>query len=384
MENVRLGIIGLGVMGSNHARKILSGEVPRLELVAVCDRSEEKLAAFEGQQRFADSGEMIRSGAVDAVLIATPHYSHTTIGADALENGLHVLVEKPISVHKADCERLVSAFGGNGQIFSAMFNQRTDPVYGKVRDLIEKGELGRIQRFNWTVTNWFRTQSYYNSGDWRATWGGEGGGVLLNQCPHNLDLLQWMFGMPSAVYANCEIGRYHEIEVEDDVTALLRYEDGSTGTFVTSTGEAPGVNRLEIAGDRGLLTVEDGSLIFRRNEVLTSEFCATSRQSFAKPPTWKVEIPVSGNAEQHVGILKNFTAAILDGADLIAPASEGVHSVELANAMLLSSFEGRMVSLPLDSAHYESVLRKKIEESKFVKRQPSEAPNADDFAKSFA
>jgi len=374
----------MGNMGANHARRILKGEVPRLEVAAVCDRSQEKLDAFPDITQFTDSGEMIRSGAVDAVLIATPHYSHTTIGADALENGLHVLVEKPISVHKADCERLISAYQGNGQIFSAMFNQRTDPTYRKVRELIRSGELGQVLRFNWTVTDWFRTQAYYDSGDWRATWGGEGGGVLLNQCPHNLDLLQWMFGMPSKVRAQCSIGRYHEIEVEDDVTAFLQYENGCTGLFVTSTGEAPGINRLEIAGDRGLLVVEKGSLRFLRNEVPAMEFCQTSKQNFAKPPTWDIEIPVAGKAEQHIGIMKNFTAAILDGADLLAPAPEGVHSVELANAMLLSSFEERTIEVPLDAAHYEAVLKKKIAESKFVKKQPSESANADDFAQSFA
>ena len=383
MNTIRLGIIGVGGMGSAHARCILEGKAPRVKLAAVCDTTADLCRFAPEAKIFTSSEELIRSGEVDAVLIATPHYAHTTIGIDALQNGLHVLCEKPISVHKADAQRLIAAHTNPKQVFCAMFNQRTDPHYIKLRELIQGGELGEIRRVNWIITNWFRTQAYYNSGGWRATWGGEGGGVLLNQCPHNLDLFQWLFGMPSKVRATCRIGRYHEIEVEDDVTAVMEYDDGKSAVFITSTGEAPGTNRLEVTGERGRVVVEDGNIRWIRNEVPMTEFSHTTTAGFATPPTWNVEIPVNGTGEQHMGILKNFAAAILDGAPLIAPASEGIHSVELANAMLMSSFLDQTVEFPLDAAAYEALLKEKIANSKFEKKVVAPRPGNEDFAASF-
>lgn len=366
MKAVRLGVIGVGVMGRSHARMVKEGLVPRAKLAAVCD-GEADLSDFAPALVFKDSGELIRSGEVDAVLIATPHYDHTKIGIDALEQGLHVLVEKPISVHKIDCERLIAAHTDKAQVFSAMFNQRTDPHYARLRDLIVGGELGVIRRVNWIITNWFRSQAYYNSGGWRATWGGEGGGVLLNQCPHNLDLFQWLFGMPKSLRAFCSLGRYHDIEVEDDVTATMEFPNGATGVFIASTGEAPGTNRLEIAAERGRVVVEGGRIIWTRTEELVSEFSKTTMKRWNIPPVWDVEIPVDGSGDQHLGIMKNFVEAILDQAPLIAPAEEGIHSVELANAMLYSSHLGETVELPLDGAAYERLLHERIANSRFKK-----------------
>jgi predicted dehydrogenase len=364
---VKIGIIGMGNMGNAHAETIQKGLVPGLELAAVADREASRLERWSEVQQFSDGSTLIQSGAVDAVLIATPHYSHTTLGIEALEKGLHLLVEKPISVHKADCQRLIDAHTNPKQVFCAMFNQRTNPAYKKLRELIREGELGQVQRMNWIVTDWYRTEHYYRTGDWRATWGGEGGGVLLNQCPHNLDLLQWIFGMPTKVYANCQFGRFHDVEVEDAVTAMLEFENGATGVFITTTGEAPGTNRLEVAADRGKLVIENDKIHFTRTEQLVSEHCKTSTEGFKKPPVWEIEIPSGGGNEQHLGILKNFANAILHDEALLAPASEGVHSVELANAMLYSAFEQTTVELPMDAASYEAVLKKKIETSTYVK-----------------
>ncbi len=381
---MRLGIIGLGGMGAFHARTILEGKIPRMRLAAVCDSDEARFGLAGDAETFTDARELIRSGKVDAVLIATPHYAHTALGIDALEQGLHVLVEKPISVHKRDCEKLIAAHEGRaGQVFAAMFNQRTDPFYCKIRSLIQDGELGQIRRVNWIITNWFRTASYYASGSWRATWAGEGGGVLLNQCPHNLDLLQWLFGMPASVRAFCRFGQYHDIEVEDDVTAYMQFKNGATGVFITTTGEAPGTNRLEIAAERGKIVYENDRLAFTRNEVEMSAFSRTSDSGFATPPVWDIAIPISGHGEQHTGILKNFVDAILDGAPLIAPAEEGIHSVELANAMLFSTFTGRTVEFPLDGAAYEEHLRKLIASSVKKEAAPARKPADADFAKSF-
>lgn len=367
MDIVRIGIIGVGGMGTSHSRYLLNNQVSRAKLTAVCDIEPGKLERFKDLKTFTDSRALIRSGEVDAVIIATPHYDHTTIGIDALERGLHVLVEKPISVHKADAERLIAAHKNKKQVFSAMFQMRTVPQYRRIRKLIADGELGELQRTNWIITCWFRTEAYYASGGWRATWKGEGGGVLFNQCPHNLDLFQWMCGMPSRVQAFCGFGKYHHIEVEDEVTAYLEYPNGATGVFVATTGEAPGTDRLEIAGDRGKLVYEDGRITFTRNEVSAREFCRTCPNGFDRPDTWNVEIPVKDAPKGHAIITQNFVDAILDGTPLIAPAAEGIHSVELANAMLYSSLLGQPVELPLDGAAYERKLQALIAESKFEK-----------------
>lgn len=372
-------------MGTVHARSIIDGLIPHTTLAAVADPNEAAFRNFSETSRFADGSTLIHSGEVDAVLIATPHYEHTTIGIEALKAGLHLLVEKPISVHKADCERLIAAHTNSSQVFAAMFNQRTDPSYIKLRNLIQTGQIGPIRRINWIITDWFRTQAYYSSGGWRATWAGEGGGVLLNQCPHQLDLWQWIFGMPTKVRAFGRVGRYHDIEVEDDVTAYFEYENGATGIFVTSTGEAPGTNRLEVVGDLGRVVVENGQIEFTRNEVSMKDFCETTPERFSKPPIWNVRIPVAGGTGlQHVGILQNFAGAILDGLPLISPAKEGIHSVELANAMLLSIFEDRTIQLPLDGTEYEVFLKKKIADSRFIKKERVTLALDDDFAKSFS
>jgi len=379
-NEVRLGIVGIGGMGSYHVAT--APLIRNCRLAAVCDIVPEKMeAAGDGVKKFADSADLIRSGEVDAVLIATPHYFHTTIGIDAMQNGLHVLTEKPISVHKADCERLISAHRGSGQVFAAMFNQRTDPHYQRIRRLVKSGDLGEIRRVNWVITDWFRTEAYYASGGWRATWRGEGGGVLLNQCPHNLDLLQWICGVPSRIEAHCGFGKYHQIEVEDEVTAYLEYPNGATGVFVTTTGESPGTNRLEISGDRGKVVYESGTIRFTRTESEVPHFRATSPEAFGTPSMWNCEIPVGGYGGQHKEVLQNFVDAILEGCELVAPAPEGIHSVEMANAMLLSAWTYAPVGLPLDGALYERALKDKIEKSTFSKGEVKAATV--DMAKSF-
>jgi predicted dehydrogenase len=384
METVRLGIVGLGNMGKAHLANIRAGKVPGMRVTAMCESVGTLPAAQEGEHQFTDVSAMIKSGHIDAILICTPHFSHTTIGIEALQTGLHVLVEKPISVHKADCERLIAAHTDKSKIFAAMFNMRTNACFKKVKDLIDSGELGEIRRVHWEVTNWFRTNYYYATGGWRGTWKGEGGGVLMNQCPHNLDLFQWMFGVPKTVRGFCQFGRFHEIEVEDNVTAVLQYDNGTTATFITSTGEAPGINRLEISAEMGRLTVTDGSKIhFQRNRVPMSKFCMEAEAAFAMPESWHMEIPVADSGGQHVEILQNFANAILKGEELLSPAEQGIHSVELANAILLSTWQDKAIELPMSAADYERILIEKGEKSTFEKTKVVAKASADDFAKSF-
>lgn len=358
---VRLGIIGLGIIGSSHASMVRDRRVPGLQLSAVCDTNTKAGEMFPRIPFFHSPAELLRSGLVDAVLVATPHYAHTTIGVSALKAGLHVLIEKPISVHKADAVKLVAAHRNPRQVFAAMFNQRTDPRYRKLREMIEEEKLGEIRRYNWIITDWFRPEAYYRDAGWRATWKGEGGGVLLNQCPHNLDLLQWLFGMPKKVRGFCQFGRYHKIEVEDDVTAYFEYDNGMTGVLITSTGEAPGTNRLEVVGERGRVVIEPGKFEFLENTIPTSVFSAKTKEKFKAPPVRKVAVRlVPGAGEQHLGILKNFSSAIRRGTPLIAPAKDGLNSVELANAIILSSLEKRTVDLPLSAKRYASLLRRLV------------------------
>jgi predicted dehydrogenase len=381
MNRVRFGIIGLGNMGRYHADYLLAGKVSRAELTAVSDAIASNLERYPQLKGYGRAEDLIRSEAVDAVLVATPHYLHTTLGIEALNQGRHVLVEKPISVHKADCERLLAAHRNPRQVFSAMFQLRTDPKFKKLKQLVSAGEVGEIARVNWIITDWYRTEAYYASGGWRATWKGEGGGALLNQCPHNLDLLQWICGVPIRVRGFCQLGHYHNIEVEDNVTAYLEFPNGATGVFITSTGEAPGTNRFEICGDRGKLVLENGRILFTRNEVPMREFSRTAKTGFARPEVWNVEIPHEGGSPRHEEITQNFVDAILEGKPLIAPAAEGLHSVELANAILYSSLIDATVALPLDGSAYERKLNELIAGSKFEKRVVE--VQGEDFTKSF-
>lgn len=253
--------------------------------------------------------------------------------------------------------------------FGIMYNQRTNPLYQKLRDLIQSGELGEIRRTNWIITNWYRSQSYYNSGGWRATWAGEGGGVLLNQDPHQLDLWQWTTGMmPKRIRAFCHFGKYRNIEVEDDVTAYVEYENGATGLFITTTGEAPGTNRFEITGDHGKIVVEDGKLTFWRLRTPEPQFNAEFTGGFGSPECWKCEIPVEeGGGEQHKGILRNFTNAILHDEKLLAPGEEGIHGLTLSNGMYLSAWTDDWVELPIDEDLFYEKLMEKVENSNFNK-----------------
>jgi predicted dehydrogenase len=384
MKPVRLGIIGMGNIGSHHAGYLLEGKVKRCDLVAVSDAFVDKLFPYRqrGLKVFADGEELIRSGEVDAVIVATPHYQHTSLGIAALHAGLHVMVEKPISAHKADAERLLAVRREHPkQVFGAMFQLRIEPRYAKIRKLITEGALGQIVRFSWIMTDWFRSEAYYASGGWRATWKGEGGGVLINQCLHQLDLLQWLLGMPARVRSFVQLGRFHKIEVEDSVTAYLEFPNASTGVFVSSTGEAPGANRFEIAGEMGRLLLENDKLVFTRNEVSMFEQCKTSKLGFQKPAVWNIEIPFANEPAQHAALTQNFIDAILDGAPLIAPGEEGIHSIELANVLLYSGLIGQTVELPLDSAAYEKKLNELIAASQFEKKVVQ--VSNEDFTKSF-
>ena len=358
---LKLGIIGAGNMGSAHAKNILEGKCPDIIITAMADRKESRREWVRdnvpGVQIFAEGSELIASGVVDAVLIAVPHYQHPTLAIEAFEHGLHVMCEKPAGVYTLQVREMMAVADRHPELtFGMMFNQRTNCVYRKMKEMLDAGEVGEIKRMNWIVTDWYRTQFYYDSGAWRATWAGEGGGVLLNQCPHQLDLLQWLCGLPVKVHAFTHEGKWHDIEVEDDVTAYLEFANGATGVFVTTTADAPGTNRLEITGTRGKLVCENDKLTFDRLDVDEREWCATSREGFAKPGCQRIEVETDGQNMQHVAVLNAFAAHIDRGEPLVADGREGINGLMLSNAIHLSGWTGETVSLPIDEERFLALL----------------------------
>lgn len=359
---VRLGVVGLGNIARQHIDNVTSGAVPGCRLTAICARQPTELAQTPGVQYFASHQEMIRSGLCDAILVATPSFTHLEIGLAVLDAGLHLMMEKPIGLSVHEGEQLLARQGGE-QVFALMLNQRTDPLFQAMRDCLQQGELGEITRTHWTMTNWFRPQVYFQVSDWRATWRGEGGGLLVNQCIHNLDIFQWLVGMPESLRGYCRFGRYHDIEVEDEATAYLQYANGASGVFIGSTGEAPGVNRLDIIGDRGRLAFDGDRLQLTRNTPPTSQYNRETRDMFGMPASETTDITPDRNVNQHALVLANFVAAIGSGDTLIAPAREGLDSLALANAMLLSTWESREVCLPLASDSYQRALQQRVKNS---------------------
>ncbi len=363
---MKFGIIGLGNIGRVHAKNIQDGLVEGAQLVAVANQPIESMDDFkeQGVAGFGDAAELIASGRCDAVIVALPTHLHSPIGIQALEAGLHLIMEKPLACHKAEGERILAAKQRDDQIASLMMNQRTHPCYVKIKQWIDEGALGELQRVSWTMTNWFRPEIYYQSSPWRATWKGEGGGVLMNQCPHNIDVLQWLVGMPTKVRAQCSFGKYHDIEVEDEVNAYFEFSNGATGQFSASTGESPGSNRLEIVGDLGTIITDGNEVTLVRNSESVSAFSKSTKEIFGTPKISEETFKPTEAVNQHAAILNNVVQAAAGKAELIAPADEGLHSLELAGAMIYSTWINDEVTLPLDSAAYETLIQGKISQSK--------------------
>ena len=380
MENVKLGIVGLGNIGLSHAQCILNNSIKGLELVAGCDTDADRLSALTAQHPrltgYGDYPELLAHKGLDAVLVATPHRLHAQMAVAGLEKGLHVLVEKPADVSVSRAQAMNRAAQASGKVFGIMFNQRTNPLFRRARQLVQGGTLGQLKRSVWIVTNWYRTQSYYDSGDWRGTWSGEGGGVLLNQAPHNLDLWQWICGLPASVTAFCGVGKYHRIDVEDDVTILARYANGATGTFITSTGEYPGTNRLEISLTKGKLVLENGVLKLWQLKKDERQVCFSSAKGFEHVEYEYSEILPEEPETAHKGILQNFTNAILFGEELIAPGVEGIRALSISNAAYLSSWRGNVeIALPVDGEAFDRELARQVDRVRSVAPAP-EAPAA--------
>ena len=367
MEKIKLGILGVGNIGTVHINNILDGKCPRVELFAICDLLDEKMEWVKEKcpsvKCFNDAEKMMDSG-IDAILVAVPHYDHPKFAIMAMEKGLHTLVEKPAGVYTKQVLEMNEIADKCNVKFALMMNQRTNCIYRKMREIVKSGEMGQIKRTSWIITNWYRPQAYYNSGGWRATWKGEGGGVLLNQCPHNLDLWQWICGMPVKVDAKLHYGKWHNIEVEDDVTAYVEYENGATGTFITTTGDIPGTNRFEITLEHGKLIAEGDKLKMWRSEISEPEFSRTNEIAFAMPEIVESEVETDGKNEQHFGVLNAFADAIIDGTPLVADGREGINGLTISNAMHLSSWLGKEITLAdFDHELFYEELMKRVSKS---------------------
>lgn len=360
---LRLGIIGAGNIASAHIQNVLDGKCPNIEIVAVADRKESRrqwaAEKLPDARIFTEGSDLIAAKCCDAVLIAVPHYQHPTLAIEAFRAGQHVMCEKPAGVYTKAVREMNEAAEKSGKVFAMMFNQRTNCVYRKMKEMLDAGELGELKRVNWIVTDWYRTQFYYDSGAWRATWAGEGGGVLLNQCPHQLDLLQWLCGLPVRVHSFCHEGKWHDIEVEDDVTAYMEFANGATGVFITTTADAPGTNRLEITGTKGRLICDENGLTYDRLKEDERIWCATCKEGFEKPGCERVEVETDGENPQHAGVLNAFAAHIQTGTPLVADGREGINGLMLSNAIHLSSWLGETVTLPIDEKKFLNLLNER-------------------------
>ena len=380
MKTVKVAVIGIGNMGSAHASCIVKNEIKDMSLTAVCDISHKKLETFSEKyphiKCYESYEKLFEDKVCDSVIIAVPHPLHAEIAICAFKHGLNVMLEKPADIAVSRVQKLNEEAEKSGKVFGIMFNQRTNPLYQKAREIVKSGSLGELKRTVWIITNWFRTQHYYNSGDWRATWSGEGGGVLLNQAPHNLDLWQWICGMPESVTAFCDVAKYHNIEVEDDATIFTRYKNGATGVFMTSTGECPGTNRLEISGDLGKIVLENGVLKWFKLKIPISTVIEESSEDFAKIDYDYEEIKQESPETAHKGILQNFANAILKGEELLAPGVDGINELTLSNAAYLSQWQGnREITLPFNTEIFDGLLEEKSRNSNYHDSNPKRKEN---------
>ncbi len=371
MDKIKLGIIGFGNMGTGHTSNIMGGNCPEVDLVAICDKNPERCEFGKSKYPdanityFTDAIEMLDSGLINACLVAVPHYDHAKYSIECMKRGIHVMCEKPAGVYTRQVREMIAVSEEHPEVvFGMMFNQRTNPVYRKMHELVHSGKYGEIRRTNWLITNWYRSQAYYNSSDWRATWAGEGGGVLLNQCPHQLDLWQWICGMPVKVQSKIKYGKWHDIEVDDDVTTFVEYENGATGVFITTTGDGKGTNRFEVQMDGAKLVVEDDKLTVTEFEMKESEFTKTNTEVFGSVKTHNLEVEIEDKNPQHIGVVNAWAGKILHGTPLIAEGAEGLKGVILSNAMHLSDFLGREVEIPFDEDLYYEELMKRVATSK--------------------
>jgi len=347
-------------------------------VVGVCDVDRAKAdqaAADTGSTAYYDYRELFERSGLEAVIIAVPHYDHTPISEAAFRQGLHVMTEKPLAVHINDAQRTIDAYEeakrrNPALVFGIMFQERTLPFYARIKQIVSSGELGRLTRTTWIHTKWFRSQAYYDGGGWRATWAGEGGGILTNQCPHTLDMYQWLVGVPSVISGHAHIGKYRHIEVEDEVTAYFEHDNGMIGHLIVTTAESPGTNRLEIIGELGKLVYENEKLMLYRNRKSMLEYGLETKERFGGVEYTEEEIQVNTDVPSgHHVVTGLFVKAVQNGGgELIAHGTEGIKGLTIANGIMLSSFTKQTINVPFSGDEFEAKLRELIASSRYVKK----------------
>lgn len=385
MNKVRVAVIGVGNIGSAHTNSLYSGKISNAELAAVCDSDKNKeiilKEKFPDIKFYNDYNSVLNDKEIDAVIISVPHPMHSEIAIKALKAGKNVLTEKPADIRADKAQEVIKTAENSDKIFAIMFNQRTNPLFKKAKEIVSSGELGELKRVVWIVTNWYRSQSYYDSGSWRATWAGEGGGVLLNQAPHNLDILQWICGMPESVSAKISIGKYHNIEVEDDAVINIVFNNGAVGTFITSTGEYPGTNRLEISGTGGKIVIENGKLCFYKLKADEKTVRFSDKSMSPQIETEYIEFLPTEKETAHRGIIQNFVNAILFGEKLISPGEEGIKELLISNAAYLSSWnDSKSISIPFDNKEFNEKLIALQEKSSYKQKNGNSTEYSSDYS----
>ena len=369
---LRYALIGAGQMGRKYALMLQSKEVKRSAITAVVARSEENqrwVREHLGEDVLIcrDEDELYQHReAFDVSLIATPHRLHPSMTIRAMREGKCVLCDKPAGVSAGDALRINQTWEelynqqGWAPVFGMMFHQRSYAKYRRIRELLDRQTIGRITRVQMENSRYFRTAAYHRSGSWRSSWTGEGGGALINQGSHLLDIWQWLFGLPVSVYALIPFGKYNDFLVDDEATLLMEYPDKMTGTFILSTQEGTWLERLEIVGTRGRILLENETLtcIYYRQDtkIYAAKASCHSREDLTEVLAEQKEYPVE--KEPYTYMFRNFWFAAMTGGALTAPGTEGLNSLEIINAAYLSAWTGRKISLPVDIREYDMELKK--------------------------
>lgn len=369
-KQIKVALIGFGGMGQAYARMIYAGLVPQLSLVGVCCRNEpgQQLlkGEFPGVAIYRDAYEMAaHCDDYDAVLIVTPHTNHVELGLRFASLGKHILMDKPAGIDAGSVAELVCCCEGKNVSYGMIFQNRMLPAFRKSKELLESGALGTLHRAIWVCNNWYRSPAYHRSAGWRSTWTTECGGLMINQNPHYVDLWNWLFGLPDRVYADMQFGRYNDFLVDDAVDIQFSYDNGFHGTMISATGEAPGVNRLEIWGSKGRLTVDETARVFfDENEMSTEEFGRVNTEKFAGIPHNQREIELTKPENLYLDIFRNFAKHLLEGEPLCADGYDGLLEVQLANAVYVSGWEEKKVAVPVINQRFCNGLKARQEMEK--------------------
>lgn len=365
----KIAIVGVGFQGEKYARYFFDGCFEDAELVAICDLFEERMNKVDPQRKtnhYTDYHNLFAEENLDAVIINTPHYTHPEIALAAVNNNFSVLCDKPLGVYAKSLEQLKESIESHPITFGVLFNQRMDPVFMRIKQIIQSGTLGTLKRCVWEVTDWYRPQKYYDLGGWRSNWEGEGGGVLINQCVHNIDMLYYLFGYPQRIQSLIGYGAYHDTEVDDSVIANLIFENSFLCTFISSTGETPGTNRFELSGSKGKLIMDDFSkLKFTINEVDEAEYAINAHTppnkiKFGKPKTLYYEEPFNERVDLHMMCIQNFIDAMSNGKEPVAGFGDGVACVEIVNGMYYADWVNSTVDLPVDEEVFCELLQSRF------------------------